>query len=491
MREPIPIFAIGLRRLRQAAGWTQGKLEAAAHIGRGTVSLYEKGKRTFDRRQLDRFARLLGHDSGAVDRALVAEAQLPASEAIEVVSPASLLPAERRAVEAAAGRAAQYSAAVVRAKAGSKLVTERLRRERNLADELWLQLRGLPEVARRRRAVDDARFHNWALCERICEASVNLSGHSVGKALQTARLALLIAEKTSGSQCWKFRLQGFAWAFVGNALRVGGDLPRAEDAIRKSDELWSAGAAVPAFPLDEGFFLLCKATLRFNQGQPQEALLLQDRALAASATEAGRARVLLSRSITLASLDRYEDALASLSLAAPWIESNAEPRWRCSLWFQRIDHCCRAGRFGEAAEHLEKLREIAFDQGYALDELRCQWLEARVAAGLGDRDRAAEGISTVLNSFARERIPFDAALAALELAALELERGRVQEVKALASTTAFIFASQEIPNQLLASLRLFWQAVLQEEATADGAHRLLRELDRWSGQRGERSVGTR
>ncbi len=80
--------------------------------------------------------------------------------------------------------------------------------------------------------------------------------------------------------------------------------------------------------------------------------------------------------------------------------------------------------------------------------------------------------------FARRKLWFEAALAALELASIELERGRTREVKLLALSSAPVFAAQKFPDELLASLTLFWEAARREAASAESARMLLKELRR-------------
>ena len=170
--------------------------------------------------------------------------------------------------------------------------------------------------------------------------------------------------------------------------------------------------------------------------------------------------------------------MASLAQAEPWIEAFGPARLRCVLRFNRIVNLCHLRQFETADQELAILRGLSIDLRHDLDRLRVRWLEARVAEGFGRRDDAAEGLREVWQAFARKKIIFDAGLAVLELAALELERGRTREVKALASDAASIFAAQMIPRELLASVQLFWQAAQREAATSLAARRLLTELRR-------------
>ncbi|HXU45255.1 MAG TPA: hypothetical protein VN783_07005 [Thermoanaerobaculia bacterium] len=76
------------------------------------------------------------------------------------------------------------------------------------------------------------------------------------------------------------------------------------------------------------------------------------------------------------------------------------------------------------------------------------------------------------SAFADRRLWFDAGLAALDLAGVELARGRTAEVKILASASAQVFRNQALPQDLLAAIRLFWEAAVKESASAARAQEL-------------------
>ena len=64
-------------------------------------------------------------------------------------------------------------------------------------------------------------------------------------------MALFIADRIPGEEAWRSRVQGYAWAHVGNARRQRGDLRGAHEAFSQCRQLWRrAGKASPAL-LDE------------------------------------------------------------------------------------------------------------------------------------------------------------------------------------------------------------------------------------------------
>lgn len=76
------------------------------------------------------------------------------------------------------------------------------------------------------------------------------------------------------------------------------------------------------------------------------------------------------------------------------------------------------------------------------------------------------------DGFLARGIPFDAALASLELAVVLLEQGRTAEVKETTLLLAPLFGALEVDREALASLQLFCEASERENATLAEARRL-------------------
>lgn len=85
------------------------------------------------------------------------------------------------------------------------------------------------------------------------------------------------------------------------------------------------------------------------------------------------------------------------------------------------------------------------------DLVRVDWLTARLAARTGRIEEAIATQEEVRKSFADQGLPYDAALASLDLAVLYLEEGRTAEVQELAREMAEIFKAQGIAREALAA----------------------------------------
>jgi hypothetical protein len=142
-------------------------------------------------------------------------------------------------------------------------------------------------------------------------------------------------------------------------------------------------------------------------------------------------------------------------------------------------------RYAEAAEVLPKMREMAVPLG-ELNQIRVLWLTARVAAGLERWEEAEAGFQQVRREFDARDLPYEAALASLDLAVLWLEAGRTGEVRELAVEMEKVFKEKKIAREALAAVILFGEAARREAATVELARRVMGEIEaaRRAGGRG-------
>jgi len=477
MPRPIPPpLGIALTTLRSAQGWTQKELAGSTGISESLISDYEKGRRPLGRARLETLVAALGFSPEAVDSILFGlESARP--EARSLRRPFDLSVAEGRSIQRARLAVARAASEAMRSELLRSLRDARVQQDRAEADELWSRLK--PQAARdRRMLLEHAReYQTWALAERLCAESVKMAPAHAGQAVELADLALRTASLAPAEPCWRARLQGYAWAFVGNARRVGGDLPGSEEAFRRSRNLWAKGGALSPEPLDGARLLDLEASLRKHQGRFEEALSLLEEALVASRPE-NRGGLLLNKAVTLEQMGNAERAIAVLEQAVPWIDEHREPRLRCVLRFNQAVNLCHLGRHAEAQTLLPEVRALAASLGNELDLVRALWLGGRILAGLGQPEQAIAALDQVRRELAGLGIPYDAALVTLEIAALHLELGRTGEVKALARQMAPVFRAQGVHREALAAIELFCSAAHREVVTVDLTRRLVEFLEK-------------
>src|SRR5580693_521861 len=271
-----PSASVVLTFLRTARGWSQKELAGAVGTAGALVSAWETGRKSLSRDKLETLAAAMGLAPGAVDAALLcleSVRPLPAAGG-PAASPIEPLPEERGRIEAAASKVARVAAQVTRARLTGEVVQARVRRARREAEELWARLK--PCSPRDRRALVEGapEYRSWALAERLCAESLKAAPADAARTLDLAGLALQVAAAAPGSESWRSRVQGYAWAHAGNARRVASDLPGAAAAFARARKLWAAGAGGEECPLDEGRVLDLEASLRRAQRLFPEALRL-------------------------------------------------------------------------------------------------------------------------------------------------------------------------------------------------------------------------
>jgi len=462
--------------LRYAKGMDQADLARAARISSGQASNYEQAKYPVPRQVLERVATVTSFPVSLLDFLLRGlRSFLLASRGR---SRADRALAEWHALERLA-LASETADLVLEPRTRLRpAVAVRPRAEDRTALAPLVAVFQESTPAQARLLVEEAlEYRSWVLCEAAALASVRLAPNQPRVAWEWALLAVRIAELVPGEEAWRWRLQGWALHFLANAERVCNDLPAAEKTRVRGRALWEAGAPADAGLLNETWLPWIEASLRKDQRRFSEALQKIDEALALAPGEM-RAEVLLSKSNILRRLDDPEGSTAVLLEAETLIDAQREPRLALVLRFNLLMDLCALGRAAEGAPRLPEVRALAERLGEALDLTRCLWLEGQIAAGLGRLDEAAAAFRQVRRVFLEHPLPYEYALASLDLAVVLLAEGRTAEVRTLAEEMLAVFKAQQVHREALAALRLFCEAAKREAATVELARRVERFLRR-------------
>jgi tetratricopeptide (TPR) repeat protein len=363
-----------------------------------------------------------------------------------------------------------------------------LARSRAEAPRLLEELLPLDPEERLARLYADRRFVSWGLCELLVRRSCQTAPEQPSEAGHLADLAIHVANRTSDrdlfEEHWVYQLRSLAWAAIGNALRVQGDLPGAERGFDMADSWWEAGTKGNDDALGYGPVLLdLRASLRVAQRRFPEAFQLLEEAVDLFLHGEHRDSHLAGRSLIKKAAAHIEhgevvSAIQALKKANGLIDPEREPRLLLCLCHNLADNLSKAGRHREAAALLPDLKELAASHGSTLDRLRLDWVEARVAIGLGDHDRARNLLTEIRQTFLAAGNPFDAALAALDLSISYLEEGRTAEVRDLAEEMVTVFRELGVAREPLAALLLFQEAARCETATVELVREVAASLSR-------------
>jgi tetratricopeptide (TPR) repeat protein len=328
---------------------------------------------------------------------------------------------------------------------------------------------------------DTRRFRSWGLAELLCAESLTAAARDPEKAVQLAELAVLLASKLGewepAEEAWLCLLRSYAWAHLGNARRVLGELRSAEEAFARSSQWWEAAESMGDVLDYEAMILALKASLRRTQGRFAEALSFLDEALALPSASAIRSAILASRAFTLGEAGDLKTAAGAFREAIAATDRTGAPRLYYILHHNLLDALSKAGRIEEAASLLPEVAALARETGEEIDLLRFEWLEARIAAKAGDSGGAMERLDRVRTLLLHRGLAFDAALATLELMHLYLLEGVLDAVEALAGDLLAIFEAQGVPREALATLTVFCRAAKAKLATAELAEATLEAME--------------
>jgi transcriptional regulator with XRE-family HTH domain len=222
-------------------------------VDKALISQYEKGKKVPSRRTLEKLVAAVG-----LPYALF-EDVLPFIRVVRAAMEKGV-PDEEDAREADLILQSVDDAvhrAVAEALTGLSLLTMQPEREpaaasaRIRAEEQWRRLSRRPAREQQLLMEGAREFQTWAMCERLCEESRGMAASDPGRALELAELALRVATLVPGSEGSRSRLQGYAWAYIGNARRAAGDRSAAGEAFAQARTLWTAGSPGDEGPLEE------------------------------------------------------------------------------------------------------------------------------------------------------------------------------------------------------------------------------------------------
>lgn len=361
---------------------------------------------------------------------------------------------------------------------------KRIARDRRRAARRGPLLLQLPTPREQRERIEDAEdYQTWALVEWLAEASERAAADKPARAVELAELALFIIPFVPGPDSRRRRLEGYATFILANAFRVRNDLDESDAAVQRGWALWQAGEDDDFLPLEEARLLDLEASLRRAQRRFDVSLVLLERAFNLSPAE-NKGRVLLKKAVTLEQAGDIETAVEVLWMARLYISERSNLRDIFGLHFNLAVSLGHLGRFSEAADLLPSVRNAAVDLGNELDLVRALWLQARVDAGLGKRIEAAAALEQVFQEFVVHELPYDAALAGLNLSILYLEQERHREVLPLAQQIKKVFLAKNVEREALAALMIFCEAARREEATVELAQQTAEIIENLQAYRG-------
>jgi transcriptional regulator with XRE-family HTH domain len=468
-----PDLAIILSFIRDGQGVSQTRLSELSGVPATMINDYEQGRRPLTRERLEFLLSFLGIFPERIDATLnCLESNRASSQAPREAT--AYLSASQRRIETVVHQVGSVAMDFTRGLLRLMTVEGEGLQAREKAEALWARLKKRPHEERLAFVEDSRKFRTWALCERVAAESIEEAGNDPKEALRLALLAVRIAELCPGPEAWRWRLAGYAWIHLANAHRVSGSLPEARQAMARGKKLWESGASADPGLLNEALVLQIQANLLHAERCFSEAMKLIEEALQIDGSGIS-ASLFYTKARILEGMDNLQESTAALERAAALVDARREPRLALGIRVQLLVNLCLQDRAAEARPRLREVRLIAEGLGKQLDLTRVLWLEAMVAAGTGQPAEAEAAYEQVRRELTPE-VPYDYALATLDLSVLLLEEKRTRDVHSLAVDLTWIFRSQQVPENALAALRLFQEADQRDALTSELAREIRRFL---------------
>lgn len=336
-------------------------------------------------------------------------------------------------------------------------------------------------ASRRETAARWERFRSLELAELLLEESERDEDAFPARSRELAWTAQLVAEQPYPAPA-KARVHGLlvrSRCLQGNALRLLGERAAAEVQFQAAVHYLTG----PPIAAERAWYCAKLASLRESQGRFDEAAALLSRAVAMhrSARRFEEQGACLCRVAFLCFHEgRMEAASRLFSQARGLLSFERSPGLaaRCSLGFA----VCLAV-LGETDQALFLRKEglaLADRTTDGRDLLDVEWLEGRLAAALGEHERAERHLGLVRRHLVQQGRLTDAALCTLDVARVFLWTGQEERIGELVAELSAGFPVSLDQVRMLMALQDFRRAVANEE-DVDDASRTAAELIRRPG----------
>ena len=340
--------------------------------------------------------------------------------------------------------------------------------ERAAAPRLLDDLLQRPTAERNALVHAGRRFQSLALCELLLDLSFDAGCRDSSEAIALAKLGILVADHLDTRHyglAVVHDLKARAWAYLGNARRLGSDFAGAEQALSYADVLAEEGSADP---LEEARLLDLKALLLGDQGWFEEAAEMLDTVVEIYEEVKdlhGKGRALISKGVYLGCSGRPQLAIELIQQGLRLLDAELEPRVALAAkqelaWF--LNEC---GRCEHAQDQLDSFRHSLGAAGDVRTELRMEWLETRIAHRSGRWQEAELRFGGLPQRFVGAGLGYEAALVMLDLVTLYLELGRRAEIRRLADELLPAVLALDVHRQAAAALVAFQQAAAGDDVT--------------------------
>jgi tetratricopeptide (TPR) repeat protein len=366
---------------------------------------------------------------------------------------------------------------ITRILAGLGERASRIDRERREARGLLEEFARHPPARQWTLVRNSRRFDTWSFCAALLERAFEALYDDPHRALDLAEMAHEIADRIEAAPYGErlvADLRGRAWAHLGNARRALGDLPAAAEALARARECLDDGTGDP---LDEAELLYFEASLLRAQRRLDDALRKIRRSIRLYHELGDRqleGRSSLNEASILTLRGEHDLAVATVRKALGLIDPERDSHLALAARHNLVWALMESGRLEEAQNSLANFRDEYSPVGDLSTWRRLEWLQARLLEQAGQADEAAAAFRRAIDGFGTDELPYEVAMASLDLALLEVRRGRLAEVRQLAGDTLVLFRSLGVAREAIAAWLVFQKAAETEAVTVALVERLAR-----------------
>jgi tetratricopeptide (TPR) repeat protein len=370
------------------------------------------------------------------------------------------------------------------------LFTLGMAHSRRKARAVWQEIEGLDLAWKKRRL--ERETPRWAMVGLLAEESTRLAATDWKAALETAELAVLVAERLEIlrpdapipdhvdeiplDETAYLEALGLAYAARGNAYRVDERYVQAQEQFALLDGLAISMPVLGYLPRS----LSLRASLYCELHHFEEALqnldLAQELVREGSPAEEGfLARLHVKHAITRQYQGDLsgasEDICEALELHPP---GKYQDRLALTILLAHVDVLSRIPKIDQAQQHLPDLEHLCSLAGSRADSIRVGWLKARLAFATGDPQLALEYFTQSADAWLELGHGYKWSLVRLEQALVYLERGDSQQVRQMASQAVPTLVSLGVSVDVMAAFKLLTQA---QEIDVQLVRELLQRLE--------------
>jgi tetratricopeptide (TPR) repeat protein len=354
-------------------------------------------------------------------------------------------------------------------------------------EELLAELVPLSIQEQARRIQNEERFARPQLVKWLIDRSHAARYEDPERMLYLAHLAQIAADACTaaavGSEPRLADLRTRAWGHYGNSLRVSARLQEAEEALVTARRHCEAGTGDP--PL-RARLLEQMASLQIFHRHFEAAIELADKA-GQIYRELGEAHLLASSLVAKAIASLYageaESAAQILNHAIPLIDREEDPHLLLAACHNLVHCYIDLDRPEQALALYFKARDLYKEFKDALILLRAAWQEGQLLRELGHPRAAEAALLRARKGFMERGLAYEVAVVSLDLAAVYVKLGAVEDLKQTVIETMPIFRALRVGRETLASLIQLQQVADQENQALELIRFLTSRLEHLSNRR--------